>query len=159
LLPDGAAFEDRRDGTGTFQWTPRYDQGGTHEAIIKVGRWVGDNVIGNLAVMKVVVKESALAISGTVVDPSTEAPFKGVTMQLSTSSQLLQEATTDQDGRYLLKLAKPGTYKVKPKYTPPRSFSSGTVKRSKVVTFVPPYRWITIEAKDVTGIKFEGSPP
>jgi hypothetical protein len=48
---------------------------------------------------------------------------------------------------------------VKPKYTPPRSFSSGAVKRSKVVTFVPPYRWITMENQDVTAVNFEGAPP
>jgi hypothetical protein len=158
-LPDGAEFEDHRDGTGTLQWTPRYDQGGSHEALIKVGRWVGDATINELAVLKLTVRESSLAISGTIVDPLTESPFRGAMVQMSTSSQLIQEATTDANGYYLLKVAKPGTYKLKPKYTPPRSFASGRVKRAKQVTFIPPYRWVTVEAKDVTGIAFEGAPP
>ena len=152
-LPDGATFFDHTDGTGLFNWTPRYDQRGTYEVIVKAA----DKEKNSTKKIRGTVKEAGLAISGFIKDV-LGAPVEGALVELATSKESIRTVSTDAHGYYLVSGFRPGTYFLSPSYQLKEAFSP--VSRTQLeVTFAPAKARVTVDETDQTGTDFTATFP
>ncbi|MBI3011942.1 MAG: carboxypeptidase regulatory-like domain-containing protein [Candidatus Omnitrophica bacterium] len=147
-VPEGATFRDDERGTGTFTWTPRFDQSGAYEPTVTAaaGETKGRQPV------RITVREVSLAISGTVRDIGGR-PVPKATVHIRTSKATVQEATTDGQGRYVAKDLPAGIYTVKPTYQLERTFSP-TARKFSGVAFSPASHKVTLRDRDQTGFDF-----
>ena len=158
-LPDGAALENRHDGSWAFTWTPRVDQSGTYQITFKASEQFPEEE-GPLSTEKaatITVRETTLAVSGRIRNAMTKAGLDGVTVRINTASETVAEVKTDARGFYLVAGIRPGAYKVKPQYEPHETFSTAARKR-KLFIFTPFIHKVTIVDHDAVHVDFTGSP-
>jgi hypothetical protein len=148
-LPRGCTFTDRKDGTGTLEWTPGADQGGVYEMAFAAG----DGEFISTRTIRITVREQNLAISGVIVDVSGGAPAAAITVHVTLHGSTVGTATTDANGAYLITNLRPETYEVKPIYQAEQGFSP-TASRPKPAEFDPYKYRVTLSGEDLTDADF-----
>ena len=148
-LPQGCTFTDAKNGSGTFTWTPRWDQSGTY--LLAVG--ASDGSLMTIKRIPLVVRERSLAISGTIQDAQTRQPLAEVVVQINTAGATAKEVTTDAQGFYLAYDLNQGNYLVKPNYQVTEGFTI-VAHRPSVMVFDPATLPVILGAEDQTHIDF-----
>jgi len=148
-LPRGCVFTDRKDGTGTLEWTPGADQAGVYEMAFAAG----DGELISTQAIRITVREQNLVISGVIVDVSGGAPVAGIAVHVTLHGSTVGTAMTDANGAYLIKGLKLETYEVKPSYEAERGFSP-TANRPKNAEFDPYKYRVTLRGEDLTDADF-----
>lgn len=148
-LPQGCAFTDDKNGSGTFAWTPRWDQAGTY--LLAVG--ASDGSLMTIKRIPLAVRERSLAISGTIVDVQSNQPLPGAVVRINTAGETAKEVTTDAQGVYLAYDLSQGNYLVKPSYEVSGEFNI-VAHRPSVMVFDPAVQPVTLGAADQTHIDF-----
>ncbi len=151
-LPEGARFTDHGNGTGTFEWATRIDQGGRFSLVFTAS----DGQMKEEHSVPVTLREEHLAISGTVKDKNKK-PVANVTIDIETAGKVERQAITDNRGFYLVPDLPPGTYTVRPNYQATFEFSS-TAKTAPGLHFSPLSQNVTLTNSDQREIDFNAMP-
>ncbi len=157
-LPHGSTFTDNKDGTGTFSWKPRADQGGRYEVVFTAT----DGTLSDHGAVTITVRETILTVSGMIIQDTGAGysiPFAGVVVEFQKGAEPVAQAVTDRYGMYLAVQLRPGTYTVRPTNQTKEEFTV-TAKKLRAITastFVPLHRVVTMTDRDVTGVDFSAS--
>jgi hypothetical protein len=152
-LPEGAVFTDHTDGTGVFRWTPRSDQHGSYDVLLKAA----DKEQETVQRVQVTVQEASLSISGFIKDV-LGLPVEGALVEVGTTKATLRMVSTDAQGYYLAGDLPPGTYTMTPSYQLKETFS--TVARTQLeVMFAPEKTRVILTDSDKTGTNFTATFP
>ena len=107
--------------------------------------------------VEVVVKETSLAISGTILDTSGK-PVPDVTVQLVEQGAIVREVMTDANGLYAARDLRPASYTLRPSYQVKQAFSV-TTQTLEAVAFDPRSRIVQLTDRDQPGTDFTMTPP
>lgn len=147
-LPSGASFNDNRNGTGAFSWTPLENQAGTYSVTFEAS----DQNQSEEETIAITVNERNLSISGVVQD-SVGSPFKDLTIEAANANTFTRSVQTDEEGFFMIKDLTPGSYRVRP------VFKSGlNLPGNEGYDFEPFYRQIKLADHDQNLLNFTAVP-
>ena len=142
-LPDGAVFTDHGDGTGTFSWTPGYDQAGTYSGVRFI---VTDGIASDFEDITITVNDAAPSVTVRLVDSHGTGIEGGVVKYYSGGWQ--DFGTTDVNGEVQKSLPLK-SYKFRMTYAGAYNDKTQNVGIDPVVVFQTVN--VTVQLKDSSG--------
>jgi len=153
-LPRGATFSVRAGRAGAFAWTPQADQSGHHEMEC-IATDAIDEALTSTVRVKITVRETSQAIAGIIISDEGQ-PLEGVTIVVSSSAEDIKRVMTDAAGHYVAADLTPGSYRIKPSYQLPQTFST-TARKLQVMVFNPNHRQVVLKDRDQREVDFVAS--